>query len=85
MKSLGAKAQGLLRERMQASPRWDGLTALAPGRGARLLVPRLGEPVEPAQVDEVVPWWRGVDAGGAATVEAPLPETLPKSMPWPVD
>jgi L-ascorbate metabolism protein UlaG (beta-lactamase superfamily) len=68
---------------------WDEpieqLTALAPGRGARLLVPRLGEPVEPAQVDEVVAWWRGVDAGGAATVEAPLPETLPKSMPWPVD
>jgi len=44
---------------------WDDpaetLLALAPRRDARLVMPRLGEPVEPARVERVVPWWRGVD------------------------
>jgi len=49
-------------------------------------MPRLGEPVEPAQVDGVTPWWRAVDGveGSAAPAEPPA-MTLPKSMPWPVD
>ena len=69
---------------------WDEpaetLLALAPKQGAQLLMPRLGEAVEPAQVDGVTPWWRGVDAlkRGAPAAE-PVPMTLPKSMPWPVD
>ena len=69
---------------------WDDpaetLFSLGPRKGAQLVMPRLGEPVEPAQVDAVTPWWRGVDAGesSAAPVE-PEPMTLPKSMPWPVD
>jgi L-ascorbate metabolism protein UlaG (beta-lactamase superfamily) len=69
---------------------WDEpaetLFALAPQRGVQLVMPRLGEPVEPLQVEGVTPWWRGVDAGtvGEAVVDAP-PMTLPKSMPWPVD
>jgi L-ascorbate metabolism protein UlaG (beta-lactamase superfamily) len=69
---------------------WDEpaetLYALGPKQGVQLVMPRLGEPVEPAHVDRVTPWWRGVDARGrAAPVIEPTPMTLPKSMPWPVD
>lgn len=69
---------------------WDEpaetLLALGAPQGVPLLMPRLGEAVEPAQAEGVVPWWRGVDgtAGGPAPAE-PTPMTLPKSMPWPVD
>jgi L-ascorbate metabolism protein UlaG (beta-lactamase superfamily) len=45
---------------------WDqpaeAIYELAPGTGARLLMPRLGEAIEPVQVDRVEPWWRAVDA-----------------------
>lgn len=70
---------------------WDEpaetLLALAPKQGAQLVMPRLGEAVEPARAEGVVPWWREVDA---RPVEAPLrladePMTLPKTLPWPVD
>ncbi|HEY4038985.1 MAG TPA: MBL fold metallo-hydrolase [Burkholderiaceae bacterium] len=68
---------------------WDQpaetLLELAPKAGAHLLMPRLGEPVEPEHADGVQPWWRLVDA----TAEPPRPEavapTLPKAMPWPID
>jgi L-ascorbate metabolism protein UlaG (beta-lactamase superfamily) len=70
---------------------WDEpvetLLALGPKKGAQLLMPRLGEAVEPAQVERVWPWWRAVDAersGDRAQAE-PVAETLPKSMPWPID
>ena len=70
---------------------WDEpvetLLELAPKRGARLLLPRLGEAVEPAHAAEPTPWWRAVDA-----LELPAPRSndgpqpsLPKSMPWPID
>jgi L-ascorbate metabolism protein UlaG (beta-lactamase superfamily) len=58
----------------------------APRQGARLLMPRLGEAVEPAHGERVVPWWRAVDR-----VEVPAPPatedvaSLPKAMPWPLD
>ena len=70
---------------------WDEpvetLLKLAPKYGAQLLMPRLGEAVEPAQTEAVTPWWRGVDdrKKSAKTVEEPVAQTLPKSMPWPVD
>jgi L-ascorbate metabolism protein UlaG (beta-lactamase superfamily) len=69
---------------------WDEpaetLLALGASRGVPLVMPRLGEAVEPSRVEGVVPWWRGVDstASGPAPA-APTPMTLPKSMPWPVD
>jgi L-ascorbate metabolism protein UlaG (beta-lactamase superfamily) len=65
---------------------WDQpaetLLTLAPRQGVQLLMPRLGEPVEPAQVDSLTPWWRGVDGGDAAAVE---PMTWPRSVAWPLD
>lgn len=43
---------------------WDEpaeiLAELAPRQSVRLVVPRPGEPVEPARQDRVTPWWREV-------------------------
>jgi L-ascorbate metabolism protein UlaG (beta-lactamase superfamily) len=73
---------------------WDEpvetLLKLGPAQGARLLLPQLGEPVEPAHDMRVQPWWRGVDSVPApAAAEAPAPEavpaSLPRGMPWPLD
>jgi L-ascorbate metabolism protein UlaG (beta-lactamase superfamily) len=72
---------------------WDEpaetLLAMAPRQGVQLVMPRLGEPVEPSQVDGVTPWWRAVDAPmGDKAATAPAteqPVTLPKAMPWPID
>ena len=71
---------------------WDEpaetLLALAPRQGARLVMPRLGEPVEPAHAAEPTPWWRGAGVPSkrqpAVPAEQP-PLTLPKSLPWPLD
>ncbi len=69
---------------------WDEpaetLLATAPARGVPLLMPRLGEPVEPAHDPNPQPWWREVDALRVPTQqrdEEPL--TLPKSVAWPLD
>ncbi len=69
---------------------WDQpaevLHDLAPKSGVRLLMPRLGQAVEPARGDAVDPWWRGVDAvtlkPGQDTTGA---ITAPKAMAWPID
>jgi L-ascorbate metabolism protein UlaG (beta-lactamase superfamily) len=66
---------------------WDApaetLLALAPAQGVQLVMPQLGQPVEPQRVDTVTPWWRQVDARGVVPVPEPI--TLPKAMPWPID
>jgi len=76
---------------------WDEpaetLLSLAPQHGAQLLMPRLGEPVEPAQAEGVTPWWRGVDtarrdpvrATDAPEPPAPPERAMPGSLPWPAD
>ena len=72
---------------------WDEpaetLLSLAPKQGVQLVMPRLGEPVEPSRVDTATPWWRGVDGKTAAPVAAVVPAAqttaLPKGMPWPID
>lgn len=84
---------------------WDEppetLLKLAPARGTQLLMPRLGEPVEPDHGPLVAPWWRGPVARreeepGSATTRAmepgpepapepPLPASVPRAMPWPLD
>jgi len=69
---------------------WDQpaevLLTLAPKKCVDLLMPRLGEPVEPAQGHETTPWWREADspASWLRPVKAPV-MTLPKAMPWPFD
>ncbi len=65
---------------------WDEpaetLLALAPRQGTHLLMPRLGEAVEPAQVDSVTPWWRRVETAGS---EPPVALSWPKTLAWPLD
>jgi L-ascorbate metabolism protein UlaG (beta-lactamase superfamily) len=71
---------------------WDEpaetLLALAPALGVPLLMPRLGEAVEPARVEAVRPWWRGVDeprSPDRTRVPMPVDSVIPKAMPWPLD
>ena len=52
----------------------------APRAGAQLVMPRLGEAVEPAHAAKVLPWWRSVEASGV-----PQETALPESIPWPLD
>jgi L-ascorbate metabolism protein UlaG (beta-lactamase superfamily) len=78
-----------------ATHRWDQpaevLLERATRAGTHLLMPRLGEPVEPAQGREVVPWWREVDAEPRPTAPPPVAAgaadtgALPKSVFWPSD
>ena len=66
----------------------DVLYELAPKAGARLLMPRIGEAIEPAHDHVVKAWWRVVDKR-----EYPQPPAepiaasaaAPKAMPWPLD
>jgi L-ascorbate metabolism protein UlaG (beta-lactamase superfamily) len=69
----------------------DALFEAAPKVGARLLMPRIGEPVEPAHDQVVTPWWRPVDGRTYESLPPPaaparhLPGGAPKAMPWPID
>jgi L-ascorbate metabolism protein UlaG (beta-lactamase superfamily) len=64
---------------------WDQpvetLLRLAPERDARLVMPRLGEPVEPSKAAEPSAWWRAADG----IEHKPTRVTLPATMPWPID
>ena len=69
---------------------WDQpaetLLKLGSKAGARLMMPRLGEPAEPARERKLDPWWRAVDSAVPHQgPEQPEPTTLPKSMSWPID
>jgi len=72
---------------------WDQpaevLLARAPALGVPLLMPRLGEAVEPAHVDGVTPWWRGVDTPERMPLTPEQAEAevrrWPKAVPWPAD
>jgi L-ascorbate metabolism protein UlaG (beta-lactamase superfamily) len=69
---------------------WDQpaetLLELAPKTDAHLVMPRLGEAIEPVHAETVTPWWRDVDAIKLKP-EPDVPEaaTLPESMSWPID
>ena len=69
---------------------WDQpaetLLELGPKTGVQLVMPRLGEAVEPGRVERVEPWWREVDTVALGReAEAPETEALPKAMSWPID
>jgi hypothetical protein len=62
------------------------LLELGPKAGALLVMPRLGEAVEPAHAEHPEPWWRIVDATAREPEpDPPVATTLPKAMPWPID
>jgi L-ascorbate metabolism protein UlaG (beta-lactamase superfamily) len=69
---------------------WDEpaetLLALGPKLGVPLVMPQLGEPVEPGHAERVVPWWRVVERRTLPEVPVDQPKTrTPKNLPWPVD
>jgi L-ascorbate metabolism protein UlaG (beta-lactamase superfamily) len=73
---------------------WDEpvntLLASADPATARLLMPRLGEAVEPAEQRPVAAWWRDLDpAAGGSKQPTPEPEVAdpapPRELPWPLD
>lgn len=69
---------------------WDQpaerLLELAPKSDTHLLMPQLGQPVEPEHREPVAAWWRGVDARGNRPAESTEDEvTLSPSAPWPLD
>lgn len=69
---------------------WDEpaevLLQSAPRANAPLLMPRLGEPVEPARGVPLEPWWRCADRAGSGRRRAAMPPVaVPKSLPWPID
>jgi L-ascorbate metabolism protein UlaG (beta-lactamase superfamily) len=69
---------------------WDEpaetLLALAPKKGATLLMPRLGEPIEPAHGYPLVPWWRAETARSyRPRATQPAAMSVSKSVPWPLD
>jgi L-ascorbate metabolism protein UlaG (beta-lactamase superfamily) len=69
---------------------WDQpverLLELAPLTDAQLLMPLLGQPVEPAHASIVKPWWREVENAEIKPVaESEGDTTLPRSVPWPFD
>ena len=94
---LGLVAVGLAMDEMANSPdkirvyalhKSTGITllALGPKQGAHLLLPRLGQAVEPAREHEAEPWWRSADAAEAHPEASQTPAIkLPKTMPWPLD
>lgn len=74
---------------------WDepveDLLALAAPNGTDLLLPRLGEPVEPVERGPVQPWWRrGRNASDVSPIrqEPPVDAVngpLSEQLPWPLD
>jgi L-ascorbate metabolism protein UlaG (beta-lactamase superfamily) len=78
---------------------WDEpaetLMRLGPTRGVELVMPLLGEPVEPARVGAITPWWRGIAAleSRPKAERPPAIEELPSLPPaadgtgveWPLD
>ena len=66
------------------------LHAQADRQGMPLLMPMLGQAVEPAHVERAKPWWRSVETQAAPVHLEPTGEpateaALPKGMPWPLD
>lgn len=75
---------------MLATHEWDEpaetLLALGPAKGVPLVLPRLGEPVEPSHVERVDPWWREVAAlEKRPHPAAEEPATVSGSVPFPLD
>lgn len=77
---------------------WDEpaetLLQLTPAHGAHLVMPRLGEPVEPSRAERVTPWWRAAAAPDASQRPALVDEEPPSLPPaseggdavaWPMD
>ena len=67
---------------------WDQpaeeLLTQAEKAGAQLVMPRLGEAIEPEHAARAQAWWRAVDTM-AQPPQTETTATLPKAMSWPID
>jgi L-ascorbate metabolism protein UlaG (beta-lactamase superfamily) len=64
----------------------ETLLELSATSRARLMMPRLGESVEPAQASgRVDPWWRAVSGVAQPPASEPARGKLPTALPWPLD
>ena len=67
---------------------WDQpaeeLLSVSEKTGVQLMMPRLGEAIEPAHAQRPEPWWRAVDTVAPAP-KTESPTVLPKTMSWPID
>ncbi|HET9933233.1 MAG TPA: MBL fold metallo-hydrolase [Polyangiaceae bacterium] len=70
---------------------WDEpaetLLARAPAHGVDLVMPRIGEAIEPARYESPTPWWRAIAAlekRAAPQLQAPA-ETLDEGVGFPID
>ncbi|HEX2584814.1 MAG TPA: hypothetical protein VHL14_06770, partial [Steroidobacteraceae bacterium] len=71
---------------------WDQpaerLLEIAPQTSAQLLMPMLGQAVEPEHAEKVNPWWREVDSMKPLhklSSETDGEVQMPKSVAWPMD
>ncbi len=68
---------------------WDeppeALFAAGVATGLSLLMPMLGQAVEPPHGLSLEPWWRRVEQGEQAATPKAEPATLPETMSWPID
>jgi L-ascorbate metabolism protein UlaG (beta-lactamase superfamily) len=72
---------------------WDEpaetLLKLAPHHSGHLLMPRLGQAIEPARAERVEPWWRAVSALDKHATEPNSVEQAPtaadEAIQWPID
>jgi L-ascorbate metabolism protein UlaG (beta-lactamase superfamily) len=74
---------------------WDEpaetLLERAPKKGAHLVMPRLGEPVEPGRVERVAAWWREVETSDKKSApddraaEAAAATSMSQAVEWPLD
>ena len=69
---------------------WDypveTLFDIAQRQNLQLVMPRLGEAIEPALVDAIQPWWREVETSAVPVQPETEPvEILPVTMAWPLD
>jgi L-ascorbate metabolism protein UlaG (beta-lactamase superfamily) len=58
----------------------------APKSGTRLVMPKLGQPIEPTVMDgRVDPWWRAVDSVNQPLSPEATEGKLSSVVPWPLD
>lgn len=69
---------------------WDqpaeSVLAASPSGGERLVMPRLGEPVEPQHAsDRIDPWWRGADGPQPSAPRGSVRRRRSHAASWPLD
>jgi L-ascorbate metabolism protein UlaG (beta-lactamase superfamily) len=68
---------------------WDQppetLLELAPRFDAQILMPKLGEAIEPAHAHPPKPWWRAVETAKGTPPTDDGEITLPDDVAWPLD